>query len=96
MGEKMVLSEKCSFWYVPLSPSKTYVEETDKFGVFLTNVRYDPEEDRKFCFEVKIFGNKVTEAHDNMSKDITLVFQTSNYLDLKSWLIAFEATKSMS
>ncbi|CAI4718060.1 BAQ_1a_G0044320.mRNA.1.CDS.1 [Saccharomyces cerevisiae] len=76
-----------------LSPSKTYVEETDKFGVFLTNVRYDPEEDRKFCFEVKIFGNKVTEAHDNMSKDITLVFQTSNYLDLKSWLIAFEATK---
>ncbi|CAI4049417.1 Sip3p SKDI_14G0740 [Saccharomyces kudriavzevii IFO 1802] len=76
-----------------LSPSKTYVEETDKFGVFLTNVRYDPEEDRKFCFEVKIFGNKATDLHENMSKDITLVFQTSNFRNLKSWLVAFETTK---
>ncbi|CAI4035867.1 hypothetical protein SMKI_14G0760 [Saccharomyces mikatae IFO 1815] len=76
-----------------LSPSKTYVEETDKFGVFLIDVRYDPEEDRKFCFEVKIIGNKVTNSRDNMSKDITLVFQTSNFRDLKSWLIAFDATK---
>lgn len=76
-----------------LSPSKTYVEETDKFGVFLTNVRYDPEEDRKFCFEVKIFGNRVTDLHGNISRDITLVFQTSNFRDLKSWLNAFELTK---
>ncbi|CCD25728.1 Sip3p NDAI_0F04100 [Naumovozyma dairenensis CBS 421] len=75
-----------------LSPSKTYVEETDKFGVLLTNVRYDPDEDRKFCFEVRILGNKATEG-PNIPKDISLVFQAESLIELKSWLVAFESSK---
>ena len=51
--------KKSVFGMLLLSPSKTYVEETDKFGVLLTSVRYDPDEDRKFCFEIKIVGGNV-------------------------------------
>lgn len=77
-----------------LSSSKTCVEETDKFGILLTSIRYDPDEDRKFCFEVKIIDNRLSEAKANISKDIHLVFQTESLQELRSWLNVFEGAKS--
>lgn len=74
-----------------LSPSKTYVEETDKFGILLTDVRYDPDEDRKFCFEVKIRHGKSSEA--NGDKHTRVVFQAETLKELKQWMVAFEAAK---
>ena len=76
-----------------LSPSKTYVEETDKFGVLLTNVRYAPDEERKFCFEVRILRNKAIESNGHPAKDISLVFQSDSLSELKSWLTVFESAK---
>ncbi|CAR28975.1 ZYRO0F16258p [Zygosaccharomyces rouxii] len=77
-----------------LSLSKTYVEETDKFGVFLTNVKYEPDEDRKYCFELKIVGGKGQEKEDDASKDIKITFQAESLEDLKSWINTFSHAKS--
>ncbi|UCS21852.1 uncharacterized protein HLK63_J07821 [Nakaseomyces glabratus] len=77
-----------------LSPSKTYVEETDKFGIFLTNIRYKPEEYRKFCFEMKIFNGNNSASQDKR-KMIELVFQASSLKELKSWINAFETTRKV-
>lgn len=65
------------FGILMLSPSKTSVQETDKIGVLLCQVRYAPDENRRFCFELK-------------TVDMTLVFQTETLLDLKSWLKVFK------
>lgn len=75
-----------------LSSSKTSVEETDKFGVLLTSIRYDPDEDRKFCFEVKIM-TRSSKARTNSIKDIHLVLQAESLQELKSWLNTFDASK---
>lgn len=79
------------FGLLLLSPSKTYVEETDKFGILLTDVRYDPDEDRRFCFEVKILQGRTPEI--NGDKQTRIVFQAESLKDLKQWLIAFETAK---
>lgn len=65
------------FGLLVLSPSKTFVQETDKIGVLLTNVRYAPNEERRFCFEIK-------------TMDLTLVFQAETLHELKSWLKVFQ------
>lgn len=80
-----------------LSPSKTYVEETNKFGVFLTNARYLKHDSRAYCFELNIFGNTPTNNSSSqvslVPKNIHLVFQASSLKDLKSWLSTFEMAK---
>ncbi|QLQ78770.1 hypothetical protein HG537_0B01190 [Torulaspora globosa] len=78
------------FGLLLLSPSKTYVEETDKFGVLLIDVRYDPDEDRKFCFEVKIHGRTPEVSGDKLTR---IVFQAESLKELKQWLLAFETAK---
>lgn len=77
-----------------LSLSKTYVEETDKFGIFLTDVRYQGDADRKFCFELKIIGGANQDTDTNASKDLNITFQTESLEDLKSWITAFSQTKT--
>lgn len=74
-----------------LSPSKTYVEESDKFGVLLSSIRYDLDEDRRFCFEIKIMQGKAPEAVGN--NQIRIVFQAESLKDLKEWLNIFEAAQ---
>lgn len=84
-----------------LSPSKIYVEETDKFGVFLTQVRHAMEVNRKYCFEVKIIngsGYNTDISHRNHGNDsknnnIKIIFQTETLKDLESWLNTFELSK---
>ncbi|CAB4253823.1 similar to Saccharomyces cerevisiae YHR155W YSP1 Mitochondrial protein with a potential role in promoting mitochondrial fragmentation during programmed cell death in response to high levels of alpha-factor mating pheromone or the drug amiodarone [Maudiozyma barnettii] len=73
-----------------LAPSKIYVEETDKFGICLTSTRYDMEEDRKFCFELKVFNGSSTKTNSNTSyKTLSVVLQADSLKELKSWLNAF-------
>lgn len=59
-----------------LDPSLTSVQETDKIGVLLCNVKYAPNEERNFCFEVKTI-------------DTTIVLQAETLYELKSWLKVF-------
>lgn len=79
------------FGLFSLSPSKTYVEESDKFGVNLAAARYDLDEDRRFCFEVKIMEGKTSETVGN--NQIRIVLQAESLRDLKEWLNTFEAAQ---
>jgi hypothetical protein len=70
------------FGWLVLSPNKTYVQESDKIGVLLCNVSPEPNEDRRFCFEIR-------------TKDNTLIVQAETLADLKSWLQVFEVSKRL-
>ena len=86
-----------------LSPSKTYVEETDKFGVQLVSMRPSLEEDRRFCFELKLFSSRITTTTTNTTTTggnggatgqyISVVLQAESLKELKSWFNAIELTK---
>jgi hypothetical protein len=65
------------FGMLVLSPSQTFVQETDKIGILLCNVKYYPNEDRRFCFELK-------------TSDLTIIFQAESLPELKSWLKVFD------
>lgn len=64
------------FGLLMVSPSGTFVQESDKVGVILCEVRYVSEEERRNCFELK-------------SVDMTITFQTESLRELKSWLKVF-------
>lgn len=68
------------FGLLSLSPSRTFVQETDKIGVLLANIRYAPDEERRLCFEIKTI-------------DCTVVFQAESLRDLRSWLRVFAEEK---
>ncbi|KAL3428428.1 PH domain-containing protein [Phlyctema vagabunda] len=57
------------------------VEESEKIGVLLCNVKPAVQEDRRFCFEVK-------------TKNQTILVQTETQGQLMEWLSAFEAAKN--
>lgn len=69
------------FGLLNLSPSNTYVQESDKIGLLICNVKYAPYEDRRNCFEVKTI-------------DSTFIFQCETVFELKSWLKVFQNEKS--
>lgn len=69
------------FGLLVLSPSGTAVQETDKIGALLCNTKYTPNEDRRFCFELKTI-------------DTTLVFQAETVQELASWLKVFENVRT--
>ncbi|KAK9387301.1 hypothetical protein V1515DRAFT_68034 [Lipomyces mesembrius] len=68
------------FGWLVQSPNRTYVEESDKIGVLLCNVKPSTAEDRRFCFEIT-------------TKDTTIMFQAESQRDLASWLGIFEIAK---
>ncbi|KAK9241465.1 hypothetical protein V1525DRAFT_352136 [Lipomyces kononenkoae] len=68
------------FGWLVASPNRTYVEESDKIGVLLCNVKPSTAEDRRFCFEIT-------------TKDTTIMFQAESQRDLASWLGVFETAK---
>lgn len=68
------------FGWLVLSPNKTFVQESDKIGVLLCNVSPEPNEERRFCFEIR-------------TKDNTIIVQAETLSDLKSWLQVFEVSK---
>ncbi|RPA82114.1 hypothetical protein BJ508DRAFT_414367 [Ascobolus immersus RN42] len=56
------------------------IEESEKIGVLLCNVKPAFQEDRRFCFEVK-------------TKDNAIMLQAETQQDLTSWLDVFENAK---
>ena len=67
--------------FLVLSPSLESVQETDKIGVLLCNVKYAPNEDRHFCFEIKTI-------------DTTITLQAETLHELKLWLKVFENART--
>ena len=64
------------FGFLSISQDGQYVQESDKIGVLLINIKYLPSEDRKFCFKIQ--------------SDLTnLNIQVETINDLKSWLTVF-------
>ncbi|EHY56107.1 SNF1-interacting protein [Exophiala dermatitidis] len=57
------------------------VEESERIGVLLCNVRPAPNEERRFCFELKTNKN-------------TILLQAETQAELVDWIAAFEAAKS--
>ena len=56
------------------------VEESERIGVLLCGVRPAPQEERRFCFEVK-------------TKDATIVIQADSQPDLIEWMSTFDLAK---
>ena len=56
------------------------VEESERTGVLLCNVRPAYQEERRFCFEVK-------------TKDTAITLQAETQIELTEWIAAFEAAK---
>ncbi|KAK6353713.1 SNF1-interacting protein, variant 2 [Orbilia blumenaviensis] len=56
------------------------VEETEKIGLLLCNVKPAFQEDRRFCFEIK-------------TKDHSILLQAETQQELSTWLNVFEAAK---
>ncbi|KAK5018153.1 SNF1-interacting protein [Cryomyces antarcticus] len=56
------------------------VEESEKIGVLLCNVRPAFQEERRFCFEVK-------------TKDTTILLQAETQSELAEWVAAFDIAK---
>lgn len=66
-------------WLIQDSATGT-VEESEKIGVLLCNVKPAPAEDRRFCFEVK-------------TKSSSLMLQAETQAQLMEWLQVFEVAK---
>lgn len=71
------------FGMLNISPSKTFVQESDKIGVLLCHVTPVSTEDRRFVFEVK-------------TKSTVILFQAETLEELKSWLQVFEDAKRVA
>lgn len=81
--------ERGMFGMLMLSPSKTFVEESDKFGVLLISCNYNPHEDRRYCFDLRIINKDETAE----SQDIILTLQAETLEELSSWLTLFSYAK---
>lgn len=68
------------FGWMILGAKSGGVEESEKIGVLLCNVRPAFQEERRFCFEIK-------------TKDATLMLQAETQADLTDWMSAFEMAK---
>lgn len=71
------------------SPSKLYVEESDKFGILLITCNYNPQEDRRYCFDLKIMN---TEDSSSL-QDIIITMQAETLKDLSEWMNLFNYAK---
>lgn len=68
------------FGFLVLGSRTRGVEESERLGVLLCNIRPAFQEERRFCFEVK-------------TKNKTLVLQTETQKELMDWIASFEAAK---
>ncbi|GES81932.1 transcription factor SipA3, putative [Rhizophagus clarus] len=72
------------FWWTSVGHGKnrSIIEESERIGVLLCEVRIDASQDRRFCFEV-VYGAKQT----------TYILQAETETELKDWISAFENAK---
>lgn len=82
------------FGVFSLSPSKTYVEETDKFGILWITVEYLPKEPRNFCFKLRIQNPNCKTEEENTYIDIIL--QAESIDELKSWINTLTSHKRIA
>ncbi|KAK5090136.1 SNF1-interacting protein [Lithohypha guttulata] len=69
------------FGWLVHDPRLGGVEESERLGVLLCAVRSAPQEERRFCFELKTNRN-------------TILLQAETQADLTAWIAAFEAAKA--
>ncbi|CDO92777.1 unnamed protein product [Kluyveromyces dobzhanskii CBS 2104] len=84
--------EKGMFGMLMASTSKTFVEESDKFGILLISFNYNPQEDRRYCFDLKIINRSGTAELE----DIVLTFQAETLEELSSWLTVLNYSKKQA
>jgi hypothetical protein len=70
-----------TFGWLNISSKTAAVEESDRVGVLLCNVRTMPSEERRFCFEV-------------MTKSMNYMLQAETENELADWLQVFELAKN--
>jgi len=70
-----------TFGWLHNSSKSAGVEESEKVGVLLCNVRLMPSEERRFCFEV-------------MTKSVNYMLQAETEQDLADWVQVFELAKN--
>jgi VAD1 Analog of StAR-related lipid transfer domain/PH domain len=70
-----------TFGWLQNSSRTAAVEESERVGVLLCNVRLAPSEDRRFCFEV-------------MTKSVNYMLQAETDGDLADWIQVFELAKN--
>ena len=70
-----------AFGWLNISSKSAGVEESERVGVLLCNVRLAPGEDRRFCFEV-------------MTKSNNYMLQAETEFDLADWVQVFELAKN--
>ncbi|CAG8633222.1 hypothetical protein C2G38_2186669 [Gigaspora rosea] len=72
------------FWWASVGSGKhrSTVEESERIGVLLCEVKIDTSQDRRFCFEV-VCGAKQT----------SYVLQAETETELRDWINTFEAAK---
>ena len=70
-----------TFGWLNISTKSTGVEESERVGVLLCNVRLAPSEERRFCFEV-------------MTKSNNYMLQAETESDLADWVQVFELAKN--
>lgn len=70
-----------------LSPNRNYVEETDKFGISLINLKYPIESSRRFCFNLEI------ARRNSKAAPMLITLQAKNVTQLKEWVLAFTRSK---
>mgnify|MGYP003365266414 CR=1 FL=1 len=70
-----------------LSPNRCYVEETDKFGISLINLKYPIESSRRFCFNLEI------ARRNSKAAPMIITLQAKNVTQLKEWVMAFTRSK---
>lgn len=69
------------FGFLVLLPLLTSVQETDKFGVLICNAKYAPNEERRFCFEVR-------------TVDGAYILQAETLRELALWLKVFDNSRA--
>lgn len=82
------------FGMFSLSPSKTYVEESDKFGVLLTDIRFESFAQRKFCFHLYISSEQNSQAlKADSGSEIVITLQAESLKEVESWFKVFKSAK---
>lgn len=79
--------ENFMFGMFLMSANKSYVEETDKFGINLITLQYPTSSSRRFCFSLEI-----TRRTPNVAP-MVVTFQAKNFGQLKEWLQVFTRSK---
>ncbi|GMM29003.1 Sip3 protein [Martiniozyma asiatica (nom. inval.)] len=70
------------FGFLNISSDGQFVEESDKFGVLVVNIKQTLHEDRKFCLQ--LIGT------------VNLIIQVETYKDLSNWLGVFKKSQQLA